>query len=202
MSANPYPPELSVFLNFPFDKGYEPLFLALIASLVSIGRRPRCVLEIAEHGQGRLPRIMALMESCRVSIHDLSRVGGPRRFNMPFELGLAHALRAYRSQGHLIVMLENEPHCLSKILSDMAGFDPLAHRGKPLSIIRCVLDALGTGERDPSTRQVYAIWRRLMGAARTLKSLEGEKTVFSRTLFKRVVSSAIRLSARAELIPQ
>jgi len=38
----------SVFLNVPFDQAYEPIFVALITSLVALGRNPRCVLEIPE----------------------------------------------------------------------------------------------------------------------------------------------------------
>ena len=86
-----------VFLNVPFDIGYERLFVALISALVSLGRVPRCVLEIPEQGIGRLSRIFRLVRTCPVSVHDLSRVGQPVRFNMPFELGLAVAL--YRMEG-------------------------------------------------------------------------------------------------------
>src|SRR3989304_2500148 len=107
-TAAPVPDEKAVFLNVPFDRTYQPLFLALIATLVSIGRVPRSVLEVPDRGQGRLRRIMSLIESCRVSLHDLSRVGAPARFNMPFELGLASSLRL-RDRGagrHLVVLLE------------------------------------------------------------------------------------------------
>jgi len=82
----------SVFLNVPFDKGYESLFVSLISALVSLGRVPHCVLEVPDPGIGRLPRILRLIRSCPVSMRDLSRVGLPVRFNMPFELGIAVAL--------------------------------------------------------------------------------------------------------------
>jgi hypothetical protein len=88
----------SVFLNIPFDTSYEPLFIALISALVAIGRTPRCVLEVPEQGEGRLRRIFDLIRRCHVSVHDLSRVGLPVRFNMPFELGLAFALRRMNGQ--------------------------------------------------------------------------------------------------------
>ena len=35
-----------VFLNLPFDNKRERLFLAYLATLVSLGLNPRCVLEI------------------------------------------------------------------------------------------------------------------------------------------------------------
>ena len=84
-----------VFLNVPFDRAYESLFVALVGTLVFVRMRPRCVLEVRETGEGRLARIFELMRSCRVSIHDLTRAGTPSRFNMPFELGLAYALKLF-----------------------------------------------------------------------------------------------------------
>ena len=202
MGSHPIHDEQSVFLNVPFDKGYEHLFVALIASIVSLGRKPRCVLEIAEQGQGRLPRIIEHLEGCRVSIHDLSRVGQPARFNMPFELGLAYALRRYKSSPspYFFILLEKVRNRLSRTLSDVAGHDPGIHRGRPLGIISCVLDALSTGENDPTSQQVYALWTKLMKAARNLKLSEGRDTIFSRTLFKRLVAAASELGVRAQLI--
>lgn len=199
-----HPDEHSVFLNVPYDEGYEPLFVALVATLISIGRKPRCVLEIAEQGQGRLTRIIEHLESCRVSIHDLSRVGGPARFNMPFELGLAYALRKYARHRHpyLFVLLEKERHRLNRTLSDMAGHDPQIHRGKPRDLISSVLDAIGTGDDDPTAEQVYVLWKRLMKATRELKRTQGRSTIFSRTLFKRVVAAATVLATETNLIPQ
>src|SRR4051812_36698161 len=82
-----------VFLNVPYSPSYEKLLVALTAALVAVGRRPRLTFEIADGGQGRFRRIFALLKSCRVSIHDLSAVGLPVRFNMPFELGLACAIQ-------------------------------------------------------------------------------------------------------------
>lgn len=81
-----------VFLNVPFDKEYSPLFIALIAGLTGLGRKPHCVLEVPSAGRNRLERIFSLMSSCGASIHDLSRVTPSGdlhlpRFNMPFELG-------------------------------------------------------------------------------------------------------------------
>ena len=93
-----------VFLNVPFGPTYERRFVSLVAALVSIGRQPHCALEISGGGKLRLNRIFQFMSRCRVSIHDLSHVGRPVRFNMPFELGIACALVRYRKLGaHLPV---------------------------------------------------------------------------------------------------
>jgi hypothetical protein len=94
-----------VFINVPFDAEYENTFLALLASLVSLGLNPRCVLEVPPTID-RLRRLYSLIRSCPFSLHDLSRVQVGRtgpfrvpRFNMPFELGLAAA-----------VALDNDQH--------------------------------------------------------------------------------------------
>ncbi len=112
-----------VFLNVPFDQDSEPQRVALVSALAALGRTPRSVLEVPEQGDGRLVRIFGLMRQCPVSIHDLSRVELPVRFNMPFELGIAFALsRLERS--HKFVLLEAKRHRLQKTLSDVNGIDP------------------------------------------------------------------------------
>src|SRR5262245_19348009 len=107
-----------VFLNVPFDKNYEPYFLALIASVVAVGRVPRSVIELPELGLGRLSRLLTHIGGCDVSIHDLSRVGVPVRFNMPFELGLACAV-ASQAKSHAYILLERKPYRLDRTLSDI-----------------------------------------------------------------------------------
>jgi hypothetical protein len=198
------PKKTSVFLNIPFDDTYEPLFVALIATLTSIGRTPRCVLEIPEHGQGRLSRIIKHLESCTVSIHDLSRVGGPARFNMPFELGLAYAIRNLTSpqSPYRFILLESIPHRLDYTLSDISGHDPYIHSSKPLGIIACILDALGTGGSAPEAPEVHLMWRRLMRAGRRLKHNEGRDTIYTASLFRRLTGAATELAVREGFIAE
>ena len=89
--VEPEPP--SVFLNFPYDRQFEPLYIAYISGVCSFGLTPRVALELPG-GERRLNRIVELILSCQYSFHDLSRVElTPRRphtprMNMPFELGL------------------------------------------------------------------------------------------------------------------
>lgn len=202
MGSGTRPDQSAVFLNVPFDHTYEPLFLALIAATTAIGRVPRCVLELPDQGEGRLSRILALMEACAVSVHDLSRVGIPARFNMPFELGLAYAIRHATSPNspYRFVLLERVAHRLSRTLSDVSGHDPGIHGGRPLGVIACILDALGTGRPMPKPGAVHRQWRGLMKAARTLKRAEGRDTIFSASLFKRTVAASTELASRAGFI--
>lgn len=188
----------AVFLNVPFDDHYEPLFIALIAALTSIGRKPWCVLELPERGQGRLIRILDHIKACQVSLHDLSRVSSPPRFNMPFELGLAYAQKRYlrSARKHSIVLLESVRHRLTRTLSDMAGFDPAIHSNSPRRAISCVLDSLGTGATDPAVPDVYRMWKQLMKAARQLKTTAGQDDIYSRSLFRKLVAASTELSVR------
>jgi hypothetical protein len=88
------PQARAVFLNFPYDGQFVPLYLAYIAGVCAFKLIPRVALELPG-GERRLNRIVELILSCRYSFHDLSRVEldlrRPRtpRMNMPFELGLA-----------------------------------------------------------------------------------------------------------------
>ena len=75
------PDARAVFINAPFDDAYEALFITLVGTLVFLGQEPHCVLEVPEKGDGRLARIVDLMRACRLSFHDLSRVGRPARSN-------------------------------------------------------------------------------------------------------------------------
>ena len=65
--------ERSVFLNIPYDAGFQRLYLAYIAGISAFGLVPRATLEIPT-SERRLDRIIALIDECAYSIHDLSRV--------------------------------------------------------------------------------------------------------------------------------
>lgn len=78
-----------VFLNIPYDRAFENLYLAYIAGLSAFGLIPRAPLEIPTR-QRRLERILELIRGCAYSMDDLSRVQLDRRtprvprFKMPF----------------------------------------------------------------------------------------------------------------------
>jgi hypothetical protein len=64
-------------------------------------------------GANRLDNILALIQSCRSSFHDLSRVElnpgrlAAPRFNMPFELGLAVAQSRHNPDDHSCYVFES-----------------------------------------------------------------------------------------------
>jgi hypothetical protein len=134
------------FLNVPYDRRYERLYLAFIAGLSAFGLAPRATIELAG-SQRRLDRIIQLLRSCRYSFHDLSRVSLDRnppatpRFNMPFELGLAAIPR--RSRAHDWFVFEEQRHRLMKSLSDLNGTDPHIHDGEPEGVLRALTRSAG-----------------------------------------------------------
>jgi len=196
MDKRSLPDERKVFLNVPLDAGYEKNFVALIASLTSLGRTPRCVLELPELGSGRLSRLFAHLEQCRISIHDLSRVGLPVRFNMAFELGLACAIRQY-GQSHDYIIMEKKQYRLDRTLSDIKGRDPLIHDGSPRRIISCILDVLRTDSNNPNPLEVYKMTHQLWKIAGELKRRYATATIFNRSIFLTLVQAGNELAVAA-----
>jgi len=190
---------LSVFLNVPFDRDYEPLFVALISALAALGRTPRSVLEVPEQGDGRLARIFSLIRQCPVSIHDLSRVELPVRFNMPFELGIAVALSRIE-RTHKFVLLEAKRHRLQKTLSDVNGIDPGIHNAAVRGVISCVLSHLGESQGNPDAKIAARIHRQLWKTISSLKVIHGRANIYSRSIFTELVAGATSLAKKEGLV--
>lgn len=182
---------LSVFLNVPFDPEYEPIFLALIVGLVTLGLKPRSVIEIPDGGQGRMERLFGLIRTCGASVHDLSRVTGPLpRFNMPFELGIAYALR--QIDGHSFYVFEEERYRLDKTLSDLRMIDPKIHEGKGLIALRCVYECFKPAGRKPPVDIGTKIYESLDSSLDSLR--QGSATVFNRISFESVIAEAVGMN--------
>lgn len=193
------PDEETVFLNVPYDPAYEPIFIALVAALLALGRKPRCTLELTDRGQGRPTRIFGLLEQSRVSFHDLSRVGLPARFNMPFEFGLAYALNRYWGR-HDWYVLEARAFRIQKTLSDLKVTEEHEHRNRPTIAISCVLDALGTPRRDPDPRAVNKLRQKMSVVAAEVKHQYRRPTIFYRAAFRQFLTVSMALARRAGFI--
>jgi hypothetical protein len=189
----------SVFLNVPFDRPYEPLFVALVCALVALGRVPRSVLEVPEDGKGRLSRLLTIIRASSVSIHDLSRGAPPARFNMPFELGIAFALSRMEER-HKFIILEAKRYRLQKTLNDANGIDPGIHNATVRGVISCVLSDLGKPRRNPSLETVALIHRQLWKTIPFLKRSQGRKDIYSRSAFGELVAGANALARKEGLI--
>ncbi len=179
-----------VFINVPYDAGYEKNFLALISALISIGRIPRCAAEERVLGRARVDQIFKLIKGCEVSIHDLCRVTRPPRFNIPFELGIAYALS--RLQGHKFIMLEAKKYRSDVTLSDLKGVDCFAHGNKPRKVISWVLSELGSTRQPPDIEKVVEIFDDLSQAAPQLKRRHPGSGVFYRPIVCALIAAATR----------
>lgn len=177
----------AVFLNFPFDRSYERPFLGIISALISLKLTPHCVIEIPDHGQGRMDRVYTLIKSCRSSIHDLSRVGIPARFNMPFELGIAYALKQQNAE-YQFVIFEKVPHRFETHLSDLKMIDPKVHHGSGQRALQCIYQSfVPEGKSEPS-QLGQKIYLRL---SRMCNSIRGDNEhIFNRTSFYKIVTAA------------
>lgn len=187
-----------VFLNVPYSPGYERMLVALTAALVVVRAIPRLTFQVPDGGEGRLNRIYGLLRSCRVSIHDLSSVGMPVRFNMPFELGMAYAIKA-RTGRHDFLVLESQPHRLDRHLSDLRGIDPKIHHGTVRGAIRAVLEVLEKPGGNPPASEVMGLYRRMMRQLPVLKAMHGNPDLFSTRVYGELVTLGRELARAMNL---
>ena len=134
-------------------------------------------------------RILDLIRKCRISIHELSRVGLPVRFNMPYELGLASALKLTSGYRFEIFVLETQDHRLDITLSDYKGRDPLIHHGTCDGMVACLLDTFAS-DIDDAPRQFRSAARLLRKSASLMKKDLKASSLYRASLFRRLVASA------------
>lgn len=161
-----------VFINCPFDTDYAPIFQSLIFCLYACEFRPRSARELDDGGQMRMDKLYCLIEECRYGIHDLSRTEldakfGLPRFNMPLELGLFLGARRFgdrRQKLKRTLILDVGPHRYQRFISDLAGMDIHAHRGRPERAIVESRDWLANVSRRklPSGPRIVRLHRRFL----------------------------------------
>lgn len=188
-----------IFLNIPYDTGYEKLLVALVATIVSHGAVPRMTLEIPDQGQGRMKKLFQLLSSCDGSFHDLSRVGLPARFNMPFELGLAVALQIQTDE-HKIYVLEKEPFRIQRTLSDINHLDPLIHKNSHLKMIAVVSGVLSRPSNVPALSEIRDLTTFLIKAIPKLKKQNLTQDFFTLKVFKDLLALTIQEADSMNLI--
>jgi hypothetical protein len=139
-----------VFINCPFDTGYQPIFNAIVFAVYDLGFIGRCALEDDDAGEVRLEKIQRIIEECRFGINDISTVTldaatGLPRFNMPLELGLFLGCKRFgadNQKNKRTLILDSEPYRYRQFISDVAGQDIRTHGGDPDRVIRAVRDWL------------------------------------------------------------
>ena len=181
----------SVFLNIPYDKEFENLYVAYIVGLTQLGLRVNVTLAVPN--QGRLETIIALIGKSNFSIHDLSRIEtskGIPRFNMPVELGLA-LYRSHATRGrHQVYVFESKPYRAQKSTSDINGIDPQIHRDTPKGVmagLRNILRQPGDVTTVPEMLSSYRAARRKLPE---LKLNAGGKSLFEASVFNDLMLAA------------
>ncbi|HEV2350614.1 MAG TPA: hypothetical protein VG028_12290 [Terriglobia bacterium] len=192
MSASGVSDPFSVFLNIPYDVRFGKLYLAYIAGLSAFGLVPRATVEIPG-GDRRLNRIFDLIKTCRYSVHDLSRVQLDHhppptpRFNMPFELGLAIAWTNLQKQADSWFVFETMKRRLQKSLSDLDGTDVYVHDGTVSGVFRELTNAFVRNKRQPTMKQMQAVYEALHRAIPRIKRDAGARNLFSARVFKELI---------------
>jgi hypothetical protein len=179
----------SVFLNIPYDTRFSRLYLAYIAGLIELGLTPKATLGISG-GTARLDRIFDLIQTCRYSVHDLSRVQldltPPRtpRFNMPFELGLAIGWAKINWQRHTWFVYETQNRRAQKSISDLDGTDCNIHRGTPEGVMRELCNSFVRQRNRPTVGQMMRTYESLKRSVPELKRHSGAQTIFEARIFR------------------
>lgn len=147
------------FINLPYHKRYEPVYLAFIAGVAAYGFNPTAAVHIPA-SRYQLDRIYDLIAAAQLSLHDLSWMAldakPPRtpRLNMAFELGLSVAISRMPNANHQWFVFDTVPHRLDKALSDLGGIRPRLHDRTPESVLRALMNALAREKHQPTLRKV------------------------------------------------
>lgn len=152
------PFDTSVFVNCPFDDGYQPQFRALVFVIEYCGFGVRCALEADDSGETRAEKLLRIIAGSQYGIHDISRTEsnaeGLPRFNMPYEFGLFVGFKAggiAKQAKKVVLVLDREKYRYQQFLSDIAGQDIRAHANAPNILIREVRNWL----QNQTTRQLH-----------------------------------------------
>ena len=185
------------FLNIPYDKRFEKLYLAYVVGLTGLGFVPRATLGFPRDAR-RLERILQLIQSCKWSVHDLSRIEldrkAPRapRFNMPFELGIAVTWAALNPGRHNWVGCDAVQHRPLKSISDLNGTDFHIHEGKISGVLNALCNAFISRRQRPTVPRMMRVYRLLRKATRELQRETGAKDLFEARVFDELLVAARR----------
>jgi hypothetical protein len=179
----------AVFLNIPYDNRFRRQYLAYIVGLTQLGLEPRATLGIPG-GERRLDRILALIQSCRYSVHDLSRIEIDRnppptpRFNMPCELGMTITWQKLNPTRHTWFVFESRHRRLQKSLSDLDGTDANIHGATVEGVMRELCNAFVRRGPQPSVPQMMQTYRRVARLLYGVLRNAGANNPFEARVFK------------------
>ncbi len=194
----PLPDPNGVFLNIPYDEEFRSLYIAYIVGLCQLDLIPHLASELAGGGR-RLDKIFHLIQSCRYSVHDLSRVevsvaqAATPRFNMPLELGMTITWQILNPSLHDWFVLESEPFRLQRSLSDLNGTDPCIHYGAVEGVLRELCNAFRR-DRSPTLADILAVYRFVESSLKSILSRNGTNNPFDRSVFMELCRLSIYLA--------
>jgi hypothetical protein len=196
----PLPPDPNaVFLNIPYDEEFSSLYVAYVVGLCMLGLVPHLATEIPG-GERRLNRIIQLIQSCRYSIHDLSRVemnvasSATPRFNMPLELGMTITWQFLNPEQHTWFVCESESYRLQRSASDLNGTDPYIHDGTVEGVFRELCNAFPR-DRRPSVSQMVIVYFLVANTLDSVLQKNGARNPYSRSVFLDLCSLSVSLGS-------
>ena len=173
MATNQAKPPVA-FINVPYAKRYERVYMAFIAGTAGYGLVPTAAVRDPS-SRFQLERIYELISSAQYSFHDLSWMSldrkSPRtpRLNMAFELGLAVAVSRATGADHQWFAFDTVAYRLDKALSDLGGIRPRIHDRSPESVLRALMNVLGRVNDRPTFANLISTYREVEKVARRIK---------------------------------
>ena len=187
----------SVFLNIPYDNGFEDLYLAYIVGLTQLGLRINATLAVPN--QGRLETIIGLIGESNFSIHDLSRIElskGIPRFNMPVELGLA-LYRSHITRGkHRVYVFESKTYRAQRSTSDINGIDPQIHNGTAKGVMAGLRNIFRQPGNVTTVPEMLISYRAVRKRLPELRQNAGGKSLFQASVFQDLIAFAALLESQ------
>jgi hypothetical protein len=182
----------SVFLNIPYDREFEDLYLAYIVGLTQLGLRVNVTLAIPN--QGRLEAIIDLIKESNFSIHDLSPIKSSKgipRFNMPLELGLAlHRSHVTRGR-HRVYVFESKPYRAQRSTSDINGIDPQIHNQTPKGVMRGLRNIFRQPGDVTTVPEMLLSYRAVKKKLSELRLNAGRQSLFQASVFHDLTVAAL-----------
>jgi hypothetical protein len=163
------------FINLPYARNYEKVYLAFIAGVSGYGLVPTAAVRDPS-SRFQLERIHDLIVGSQFSFHDLSWMSldrtAPRtpRLNMAFELGLAVSFSRIAGANHQWFVFDTVPYRLDKALSDLGGIRPRIHDRSPKSVLRALMNALGRQSHQPTLKNLVSIYNDVERMAQRIKA--------------------------------
>lgn len=175
----------TVFLNIPYDNGFEDLYLAYIVGLMQLGLHVSVALAVPN--QGRLETIISLIEKSDYSVHDLSNIRttkGIPHFNMPVELGLALYRSHYSKEKHGVFVFERKRYRAQRSTSDINGLDPQIHNGTAKGVMAGLRNIFRQPGDATTVPEMLASYRAVQKRLPEIRKNAGGRSLFEASVFK------------------